>query len=704
MQRLRQDEDEYEEPYVRLLKEFLQGAEWQQSLSVFVSSHAKKFVGSRPAGASNSHAQELTRAPQGWDESNWENAHTPRGGEQKSASLLHFSHHQHGLFLTFQTWAEKMLASFITSLGVNEDELVAMLEARLQPGADTTPTLRAHIEELLDLVDSLQSFENFARWMELAYARLCRDDEAQARVLRAQLDMKEWDLQVALATSFVESARQGALIERDTELLPWAEAVLALYRAMDGLSLGTVTAEQIDELSESLVFERVKVEYLVAERLKGDLPPDPASVAAHGGRSSSTELGDDTREAETVLSRLLDASGKIQLAISRQRSAFEKDHPLLSDQDYQAIYFRVRDGFHGGALSPRLRSSLETEFRALQTDWTVLDGIVELVMLENVLQKVNHDIQLELQDPGSVVFQESSMPAVVLSGGAKERGLARNGSRLQIVTADEDLETMRRLSGFLQNSPVPSPKHPLAPGAVVTTPTEARRAIADMQARLNRITQQRELERMRKELEIQARAPGADMRKVKRLATRLAEMEAITLAENGESLNLQLQDLSAAFAGDHATHTDGFDDDLASDGTVDEGYIDDQGVHHAPFSAQDSTPSFAGGASGAQALNGKKRLGRLQIEADEPAHPGKLLRETERLRKDLLLRAVPAPYEPSATGGVLDRTQIMLNSPKSRSFASSPAHGLFPQSPKRDVIVNPTSLRFLASNVIGPRK
>lgn len=688
---------EYEEPYVRLLKEFLQGAEWQQSLSIFAASHAKKFAGLQLE--QNDAMHHHVRAPEGWQEGKWEESYqSPRiSPESKSTE---YSNDQYELFRSFQHWADKMLSRFVGQLGVSEEDLVNMLETRLQNSdVGTDADLRGDIEQLLDLVDSLQSFENFARWMEHTFARLCRDDDAQAQFLRAQLDLKEWDLQVALANSFVQSRQSGVLPERDHVLLPWAEAVITLREALEGLEHGVTDESEIDELYERLTYERINVEYLVAERLR-----DNDSVESQPIASTLASAG-TTDHDETTLSRLLDTSGKVQLAISRQRALFLKDHPLLADSDYEAIYFRIREELEkeevGSSLSQDGRLMLQTEFAILHTDWTVLDGLIEIVLLENALQRINQDIQQELQTPGSVEFHDYNMPSIILSANAQQQGMHRKGSRLHILTADDDLATMREVSQFIQSKGAPgSPKHPLSPGKLVTTPKEARKAIDEMQAKLRRITQQRELDNMRKRLEEEVRKAGAaDMRLINRLASKVAQMEAMMLAENGEPLNLDIDSFATSSKGSNTQHKgsgfkgyrDDFDDTM-SDATVEDN--DDFDQEH-----QD-TQNIAS----ANAKSGKARVSRLQIEAHEPTDPDKLLEETERMRKKLLLRAAPTPYRvsPSNDGR---RSQILLNSPKSSSFMGrSPSGSLFAANPKREVIVNPTSLRFLATNVYSHQK
>lgn len=676
---------EHEEPYVRTLNEYLQGPEWMLNLRTCLRSRAHTFMALRPGeDAENGHGEEAD-----------------------------FGHEQHAMFVEFRTWAEAMMGTVLSQMGISEAELLEMVERKLGQGAACGPALREHLSSLLDVACSLGSFRNFDRLMRAEFDRLCDEDAEETCILQGQLEQHEWELQVALAASLLDARLQ----EADAPLLPWAEAVVALNDALQHLNApGQGAAAQADgaahveRLQEELVLARLEVDFLVAERLFPKSHEDE-------GQSGKAELGLEPGAesvAESVLAQLLEASGQTQLAATQQRAAFDKRHPQLSADSYERLYFALREQVQTQSQSqsqgqtgfPRTRSELaslgaklgadDAYFSGLlSTDLTVLEDMCRILTLEDSLRAINRDLQEELRSPGSVKLKPPGHGGVGAGAEAAE-ALAMKKSKSRRDLLVDTSAALEDVSSFLRKTP----KHPLSPGSHVSTPKDARRAILEMQEKLRVVSQLREVDQLRSQLGQGSASPE----QMQRDAHHLAQMEAMSMAEQGVAVHFALEGQAydtmvgdfrpSAAQGELEMELQGRVgdvDDGASDGTVEE-------------EEEEEVAAAQAEGEGAAESQGRRRVS-LSIDASQPDDARSLLKETERIRREILLRSSP---KAGARGG-----KLQLNSPQNahtRSSPQLPSNAASPSSfaaqmvrqqvaaPRSDVIVNPASLRFLANN------
>jgi len=594
--------DEYEEPFVRIVTDFLNSDEWAQNQKDFLEGHADQFC---------IHSQ-----------------------EEKVEGKYEFSHQQYNLFKTFQYWADDIVGGILSNINCTDEQFVQMCRERfLNHGVEDS--ISKKIENLLSIVDAITSFPRFE---QLMYDTRC--------CLRANpqytLDMREWELQLALAQSIVHCYDSKTLPESDVTLIPWAQAVIAMNDALT--SSGGIDLEEeeneLETLTNNLTVERFNVEILVANRLSEETC------------ALREEVSTQEPFEETTLSVLLTDLGKTQLAASRQRDALRKDATNIDDEQYEEIYLMVRNRINCQTKKSDAVKKVTHEIRqrlsAVDEFPSLVEDIASLIWLEDRLSRIQKDIESELQNPGTVHLA-NPVPTP---------------TSLHIETAFDDTETeMASVVEFFQQSPY-SPKNrgPM-------TPKEAKEAITGMQHTLRHITENRELQKMQAKLE-------SESRKARQTPTTKESIIKITqLAAENEFLKNQ------ALYNDWETN---------SDATEDEDEVEHQFLHQNDINAsgekyddaqseatEEGEPEYQSNdfSSKSNSINRATTKANTidRTVVGQPQSPHDLLRETERLRSTLQ-----------------HKTNI--------HFASSTEQT---QTSNKSPVVNPASLRFLTHKLEG---
>lgn len=275
-----------EDPYVRGLYDFFYGETWSRNLTSFIHAHCSVF--------------ELD---------------LDDPSDSSSSSESKYDHGHYEVFQQFKDWVFLLLNTHFSDLGIDEDHFTSICEKELVL-QQTEHSYRFTF--VIQYLRTLTDFNEFAEIMR---------DAAEKKRLQAshqqELNMKEWELQCALAQSLVHAKQDGHLEDRDEALLPWAEAVLNLENLMQQYGMKErydvdLEAEDspIGVASNLLRRERMKVDIEVAKRMQETNQSLKKQIPSL--QHVHQCLGETT--ANTPLVNLLEASGKVELALSSYKN------------------------------------------------------------------------------------------------------------------------------------------------------------------------------------------------------------------------------------------------------------------------------------------------------------------------------------------------------------------------------------------------
>eukprot|EP00948_MAST-09A_sp_MAST-9A-sp1_P002169 g2169.t1 len=149
------------------------------------------------------------------------------------------------------------------------------------------------------------------------------------KAIRAQLDTKEWELQLTIAQSMIDAKRQNKLSqEEESELLPWAYAIFDLRNMILNRSKNTNANHDklLREKMHLLQKLRMKVEILVArrmiaenEKLRNEIAERQVSRGGQNVVSSENARRNSIVEAETDLDKLIQRTDELSDEVKVQR-------------------------------------------------------------------------------------------------------------------------------------------------------------------------------------------------------------------------------------------------------------------------------------------------------------------------------------------------------------------------------------------------
>uniref|UniRef100_K3WME0 BART domain-containing protein n=1 Tax=Globisporangium ultimum (strain ATCC 200006 / CBS 805.95 / DAOM BR144) TaxID=431595 RepID=K3WME0_GLOUD len=380
------------------MTQFLQSSMWLDAVTRFLETHYRLFI---PVAAQDGDGDGVEAKSMDDDDAK----HTPITAKEYTLD-------QYEVFLQFKDLVERLLEELIAELGCSGDDLVVSLDESARLGEYASSERRFFIQMLL-------SFENYHAFHHKIRQFAIEKQETSAST--TGIENSKWLLQVAIATSILESKANGQLDETEEGLVAWAEALIQMTQHSSDIASDQVPTvsdneekeeakatesapsdDRLKELERTLIRERLKVDLFVAQRI-ADANAQIKQQMLHlvGSEIDDQQSTDDLQTtgdpSKSELARLLAQVEAIQARLKQVKAqCFEFKAVSQPHLDRMYLFLKEKVHYQQDLVSQEKEISDFIFTQIDESDAPLIPLLLEWLLLESEGLRVQTQIQDQL--------------------------------------------------------------------------------------------------------------------------------------------------------------------------------------------------------------------------------------------------------------------------------------------------------------------